>query len=311
MQRAAFELSLCFTLGFGVDKDDIKACALLEEAGMFSFNLLGEINSARNMTETSIQYGRWSILNKAGRIGHVGTANVYHSGITNETLNVTMARLEKEIADVESVLGDQHQIIGILKSSVVTVAISQRNWDLAGDVETRLLEWSQRTLGYFESFTLNCKMELGWIRSKQLRLDESELLLTQVLAESLLELVLDHGVTMSSVIYLVPILYTQGKWAKAKRLSKQALQIMEIEYGPEHYRTRVLLDMMSRNQQNEAGFDDFVKNILQVRLTIAPDETSIKYQSNPTLAILSFQHEQMEGKSKEKTCRMHSLYQKI
>lgn len=289
MQLVAFELSICFTLGFGVEKDDLKARAYLEQAGMLSSDLRAEIASARNMMEDPISYGRSSIYGRTARKG--GVISAYDNDTTKKLSDIAMARLKKEIADVKSVLGDKHRVVGLLKDSLAKIAIKQKNWDLACDLQTGLLEWSQESLGYLEGFTLRCKVELGFIWAEQLRMNKGELLLSQAFAESLLQLGPDNIITVTSMNYLAVVLHIQGKWEKARRLSNQALQILQIAYGREHRQTQDLLATMSLHCQNEAKLKDFVQDIIQVRLMAELDGASINYQSNPNHVIMSFQRD--------------------
>lgn len=231
-QRAAFELSFCYTLGFGVKKDDAKASALLKQSARSQDDLTNEIDRVRY--GRLISAPRQGIYNPALYQGHTKSTTGGRYYLEKGILDEDASRIRKEIADVESVVGVDHRIIGVLKSTLTKILLFQNQWEEAQELETQVYQWSSKTLGQRHPDTLATRSSLAMIYSKRKQWKEAELLQTQVMTASLSELGLDHGVTLSSMSNLASIYQDQGKWEKAQRLGKHVLEVRKMALGLEN-----------------------------------------------------------------------------
>ena len=230
-RRAAFELSFCYTLGFGVKKDDIKASALLKQAARSQGELTYEIDRVR--------YGRskppprQGIYNASAYRGHNLRRSTigYRYNLEKGNLDQAASRLGTELADVESIVGVDHRISGFLRSTLTTVLIGQKNWEEAQKLEMQSLQQNSETLGERHSDTLSTRSSLALIYAKQKKWKEAELLQTQAVTASLSEVGLDAAVTMTSLSNLAALFRDQGKLEKAERLGKQVLEIRTNALG--------------------------------------------------------------------------------
>lgn len=265
-QRAAFELAFCYTLGFGVSKDDAKASALLEQAARSQGELANEIDRVRYGKLRS--HPRQGVYNNSLYRGHIISS--YAAGgryyLEKGTLDEAASHLKNEIADVESIVGVDHQIILVLKSSLTSVLIWQEQWEEARKLETQILNWSSKTLGERHPDTVGSRGNLALIYRKQKRWKEAELLQRQATTASLSELGLEHGFTLNSLRDLALTFQAQGKWEKAERLGKQVLEIRQNAFGSEHPETINILETLTSFKKEQDYWKGLEKRAVQVTI---------------------------------------------
>lgn len=266
-QQAAFELSFCYTLGFGVKKNDIKASALLKQAARSQGELTHEINRVRH--GGSKPPPRQGIYNASAYRGHsLRRSTIGHDYyLENGNLDQAASRLRTELADVESVVGVNHRISGLLKSTLTTVLIAQEKWEEAQKLETQSLRQLSETLGERHPDTLSTRSSLAFIYAKQKKWKEAELLQTQAVTASLSEVGLDAEVTMISMSSLAVLFRDQGKLEKAERLGKQVLEIRMNALGAEHPDTKRSSDFLSSFKTENDRLKKWETETLQVTLT--------------------------------------------
>ena len=242
-QLAAFELSFCYKLGFGVDKDDAKASALLKQASMSQRQLTKEINRVRySVWRTSRSPGLYNSSLFRGQTK--STTGVPHCW-GRRTLDDAASRIRKEVADAESVLGIDHRFIGIMKSTVASILVSQERWKEAQELETEVVRCHLKTLGEQHPDTLSSQCALAFIHGRRNQWDEAESLGTHAMTGSLLYLGHDHAATLSSMRALALIFRGQGKWERAERLGKQELEIRESVLGSENPDTKSMSETLN------------------------------------------------------------------
>ena len=162
----------------------------------------------------------------------------YRYNLERGNLDQAASRLRTELADVESIVGVDHQISGFLRSTLTTVLIGQEQWEKAQILETQNLQQSSETLGERHPDTLSIRSSLAFIYSKQKKWKEAELLQTQAVTASLTEVGLDAAVTLINMSELAVIFREQGNIEKAERLGKQVLEIRMNALGPENPDTK-------------------------------------------------------------------------
>ena len=266
-QRAAFELSFCYTLGFGVNKDDLKASAFLKQAARSQGELTYEIDRVRYGTST--QPPRQGVYNLSSYQGHTITRSTIGGRYYLEkgSLSQAASRIRKELADVESVVGVDHQISGFLKSALIGVLIFQEQWEEAQKLETQALQRNSEILGERHPDTLSTRSSLALIYAKQEKWKEAELLQTQAVTASLSEVGLDAGVTLTSMSNLASIFRGQGKWEKAERLGKQVLEIRKNALGLENRDTMLSAKLLTSFDKEQEFWKRWETKTLQVTRT--------------------------------------------
>ncbi len=210
LQNAAFELFFCYTLEFDVRKHDTKASALLKQAAMSPHNLLNEVNRAR---QSYLWTPRGGLFNSSSYRGFLSSSYDGRYHLENEK---STSWLRKEILDVESTFETEHPVISTMQSMLVEIFLFQEKWEMAQEVETKVMRWSPKTQGDTLSDILLSKGILALILRRLHNWEEAEALQTQVLTTCLLELGVVHEVTISNIENLVLTFQVQGKLERAE-----------------------------------------------------------------------------------------------
>ena len=233
-QCAAFELAFCYTLGFGVNKDDARASTLLVQAHRSQEELTNEINRVRHGKRRA--HARQSVYIQSLYRGHTITKSLggdrYYC--KKGTMDEAAFHIRKEIENFGDVVGAYHRIVRSLKSTLTNVLTLQGRWEEAQEVATQVLQCSSETLGERHPDTMTSRSSLAVILTKQKHWKKAELLHKQAMTASLTELPLDHGVTLSSMNSLAVMFVSQGRWDEAERLEKHVLQNSYDALGSEH-----------------------------------------------------------------------------
>ena len=240
---AAFELSICYTLGFGVRKDDARSSALLEHAGRSHEDLVEKINRVRNLKKKTV--GRQGLYRSSLYKGHTKSTTGGRLYERHGILDKAALRIKQEMADVQKVLGDDHYITIILKSTLCKVYDIQKQFEEARKLETQVLNSSSRILGHNHPDTIGSRSNLAMILAEQNQWEKAELLQRQAVTASLSALGIEHNVTMTSMGLLTELLRKQGRWKEAERLGKQVLELSRQSLGMENSDTVRDLEQMS------------------------------------------------------------------
>ena len=218
----------------------------------------------------SKQPPRQGIYNASAYRGHNLRRSTigYHYNLEKGNLDQAASRLRTELADVESIVGVDHQISGFLKSTLTTILIVQEKWEEAQILETQNLQQSSETLGERHPDTLSTRSSLAFIYAKQKKWKEAELLQTQAVTASLSEVGLDAAVTLTSMSNLAAIFRDQGKLKKAERLGKQVLEIRMNALGPENPDTKNSSEFLTSFKTEQDFWTRWETETLQVTFSI-------------------------------------------
>ena len=122
-QPADFELSFRYTLGFGVNRDDAKASALLKQASMSQKQLTREI--VRVPYSTLRQPRKQDLYNSSMSSGYIKSTGGLPYYLGRKNLKDAASRIRKEVADAESVSKIDHRITGVMKSTAASILMLQ------------------------------------------------------------------------------------------------------------------------------------------------------------------------------------------
>ena len=263
----AFELSFCYTLGFGVNKDDVKASALLKQAARSQVELTYEIDRVRyGRSKPPPRQGIYNLSSYRGHAISISTSGRYY--LEKGNLDQAASRIRKEIADFESVVGVDHQISGFMKSTLAQVLLYEEQWEEARKLVSQVLQYNSETLGERHPDTISTRSSLALIYAKQQKWKEAELLQTQAVTASLSELNLDAAVTLTSMSNLASIFQDQGKWEKAERLGKQVLEIRKNALGLKNRDTMNISELLTSFDKEQDFWKRRETQAVQVTLTI-------------------------------------------
>ena len=212
---------------------------------------------------------RQGIYNQSAYRGHTVTRSPtgYRYFLGKRDLDEAASRLRTELADVESVMGINHQISGFLKSTLTSVLIVQEKWEEAQELEAQILQQSSETLGERHPDTLSTRSSLAFVYAKQKKWKEAELLQTQAVTASLSEVGLDAAVTLTSMSNLAVLFRDQGCLEKAERLGKQVLEIRTNSLGSEHPETKISSGFLTTLKTEHDAWKRWETETVKVTLT--------------------------------------------
>lgn len=262
LHHEAFELSICYTLGFGAHKDDDKAKTLLEQAGSSLEDLAHEVNLVQNcQLERSPREGPYNSALHQGQVGLTTGGQQYAEDLKSASL-----RIKTEIVSLEEAIGASHRIVVILKSTLTNVLILQEEWEEAKHMQVDVLEWTSRRLGSSHPDTIWSLSNLAYIYSKQRRWNEAELLQTHAMIAGL-SWGLYYRTTLRSMHLLAWNFQHQGKWDKAARLGEHVQEIREEFFDSEDPSNIDISDTMKSFSEEKDMWKRVEVNSLQVTIT--------------------------------------------
>ena len=230
-QNAAFELSICHTLGFGVLKDDSKALDLLKYSEKSQEDLVEEINQVRS--NDGRPRSRSGVYLSALHRGHTKSTTGGRMYQEQGLLDKAASWIEQEITDLQRVLGSDHRIIAVLRSTLCKVYVVQERFKEAQMLEIQVLDSSSRSLGCDHPDTLGSRSHLAIILYLQKQWGKAELLQRQTVTASLSAIGIDHGGTLTSMALLADMIQDQGRLEEAERLWEHILEIRRRTFGSE------------------------------------------------------------------------------
>jgi hypothetical protein len=137
-KNAAFELALCYMLGFGVPKDDAKSESLLNQSMRQQRDLDYKIDQIKqDKLSQDFQDGTYRRLEAEGYIRRVEFAR-YHR--EKERLDKIELEYRREILDIQSVLGAEHSIVQYLKSLLSSILESHGRWVEVEELRVQVMD---------------------------------------------------------------------------------------------------------------------------------------------------------------------------
>jgi hypothetical protein len=150
-QKAVFQLALCYRIGFGVPRDDIKAVELLKNSFRSWEDLEDEVSILKSATyRRPRQPGIYLKMHAQGSVPFIDLPQYYRERNIMEQAKHTYSR---EIRDHEE-FGDAHDLNLTVKDSLAMVYASQGQWAKVEELQIQLKEINQRVLGLEHPDTL-------------------------------------------------------------------------------------------------------------------------------------------------------------
>lgn len=294
-QNDAFQLALCYTLGFGTPMDREKASSYLR-ASMQSQEMLDkEINRAK-CCAGSVNYN-------SEKLQDLITERVVRSSSFIDQYRQQRALAEaeivcrREVADLCYAIGTSNYLTSLVKQQMARIASDMGRWSEAEDF---LMQAMQSVCGLdLETAHLRSMMiYLADIYYQQARYREAEELLSDILvnqskhlpAEHLERLEMlgslaavymeqgklhlaeewfaelvkiqskllgtDHVVTLENMGKLAMALQTQGKWNEAEELRRRQFDILSKNFGVKHTRTQDSLANLATRFQAQGPWQE-------------------------------------------------------
>lgn len=232
-QELLIQAALCYYIGFGVKRNQIKSQELLRRCHQsvqpFFNHWLDELQRSENYRGF-----RETLFGKMDRSRYLQRAEVAQSYIGQLDLKTIVGEYRNEISDVASTLGKSHGVVTLLQGQVSRIFVCYRSWAKAEKLESRILETKKMDLGEFHPGTLTSMANLATIYQGQERWKEAEELELRVIELRQNALGPEHPETVNTKAELVVSYSHQRWWAEAEQLQLQVLEMEKRTLGPEH-----------------------------------------------------------------------------
>jgi hypothetical protein len=260
---AALELALCYSLGFGVDKDVIRSRALLERYKVDPNKMKDKIDQLKLSGYHQFQDGIFSELLTQGHVTAIQLVQCYRD---RDRLSRAEWRYRKEIRDMEGELGPENDFVVLLKSALLMIIADQGRWNeaesLAGAMENE--DTRRQNQGEPSSVTTSNIIDLAlifghqrlWTRAEETQSRALDLIQEQYGPES--------PPTYTARAKLAFILLQQSKWKKAEVQLNPVVAFMKRTYGEEHPITTTTMANLATAFKGQGRQEDAEKLFTQI-----------------------------------------------
>ena len=220
LRRAAFQLALCYKLGFGLPADSEKSADCLARSGRPESDLRDDILKVKQLSGLGFVnlQSRPAKLVDDGIIFVWGFVDGYFR--KSVKLNEVQDYYLREFTDMEKALGDDSDLVRMLKLILVKI------YGLAGDLKNaerlsrELLQVCTRKFGGIGLDTLYAKQNLGVILLDTGELTEAESLLHSAFASMSKMLGESHMSTLAAQTQWCETLHIRGRHEEAMQTYK-------------------------------------------------------------------------------------------
>ncbi|KAF8537380.1 hypothetical protein BDD12DRAFT_887761 [Trichophaea hybrida] len=229
LSKAALQLAVCYTLGFGGPADKDQAAQLLKHNGYDIGANDREITLVQNQKHYSYKFEGKTLMNW---FANVGTSPTYHlceqyckDGFMKEIKEI----YEREIADMKAVLGIAHPVVHNLEWELCVTLQADGDFRAA----ERILKDLSKTEQEFGLDSTITEIGLAMTYWHQDKLDEAEMLL----AEDLQRHIKQDGITFSGLVVMSCLASTylkQHRFEVAEEYFNRVVSMYEGRLGKEH-----------------------------------------------------------------------------
>jgi tetratricopeptide (TPR) repeat protein len=262
-RKAAFELALCYKIGFGVRKNDVESQIMLDlskrrrgelEHEMFKLkHLRHEVLKSAFRSDT---YKEWILQ------GHIPTTEFAQRD--HDQSSGTEQEYRREITDMESSLGDTHVLVNALRSTLSKILMDRGLWKRSEELLIQVLKIRKTILGVSHPHTMTSSANLACVYREQGRWKEAEDLFAEIVEISLSTVGPQHPDTLQSMELLALTFSDQGRWEEAEKLYLQALRVRQEQLGVEHPKTLKCMRHLASTFLNQGRWEEAEKLYLQV-----------------------------------------------
>lgn len=177
LRQTAFQLALCYTLGFGIPKDNGKAMDYLVKSGQPESDLYDEISKIRQTSG----FGFTDLQSRPAKLVEDGIIVVWDFVDEYRRKGLELSKVQeyhsRELTDMKNVLGDDSDLVRVLKGVLAKLYSFGGNFKQVERLRRELLQTSLNKYGDEGIETLHAKANLGIILLEARKLTEAENLL--------------------------------------------------------------------------------------------------------------------------------------
>ena len=170
--RAAFELALCYKIGFGTSADEERSNHFLSASAKGECDIHDQILLLRNVKMKSLEEG--SPLAKFWQEGTLTIPDNLADALDHQKRADLEAAFSREISDLDGILGDVNAITYTLKISLITIYEQQGRFQFAETACRMALQSISGLLGNHHVITLDCSDRLARILREMGKISEAE-----------------------------------------------------------------------------------------------------------------------------------------
>ncbi|KAF2468702.1 TPR-like protein [Lindgomyces ingoldianus] len=247
----SLQLALCYTLGFGIPRNEVEANELLEspdESG--ELNKLISTLRTTNSRETS--NSRWVEIREGGSTNHLHYLEQLQ---TPEESQRTVKRLENELRDLASVVKEA-PILAQLQQALSRIYSHAGEWKKAIEMQKTVCDYWVKVFGKEESLTAySIGLLASLYRSQGLWKESEELgkesldLASSIHGDS-------HLITLEEMANLSMTYMSQGKWNEAEKLLRHVMETESGVLGSNHPKTLNTLVALSSTLRSLGKYEE-------------------------------------------------------
>lgn len=272
-QNAAFQLALCYKIGFGTTRSELMVQRCLASSGLTKKELESQLDSIRKEFESGEFYeGMFKQLSLQGHIFEIEAGQYYRD---RKLLHRVIDHYKREITDLENVFGDTYWLNWTLKRPLALIMQDIGQWKEAEELDRKVMEMNQKALGQEHPVTVISMADLATIYEKQGRWKETEALELNVVKTSQNWLGTEHPFVLSSMATLASTYRNQGRWKDAEELEVNLLGTSQRLLGSDHLFTLWIMSNLAETYTHQGRYkegEELEKQVLEISLKILGHE---------------------------------------
>ncbi|OCK98961.1 uncharacterized protein K441DRAFT_693173 [Cenococcum geophilum 1.58] len=257
-KNSAFQLALCFKIGFGIAASERSSQEWLQNSGRAAAELQSEVQLISQISPTSDPFLYHSrFLTNLNNEGYLRPVDYFDAYKADYSLDQIIQGYEREISDLECCLGSQSLVSVGMKSTFASVLKRAGDYAKAADLQEEQVQWLEN---HPEFGPQHLDTHVLWSELSGLyRLVHMQAQLLQDLgsfeeAERLYKSVLSqresifgklHEATLNVMSDLGAFYIYQANYDQAQEYCEEELRLSEKMFGPHHYSTLISLNNLA------------------------------------------------------------------
>ncbi|KAK7943800.1 TPR-like protein [Apiospora aurea] len=255
-QNTAFQLAICYLVGFGIAGNGEESRAMLELSGKQDSDLRQEMLSFVNPT---FKWARSAIFGELFELGHIAVFDMAGYYREHDLLRDAEQMVRQEIDALRKAVGDRCLYTMDLLHTLCAVLSHQGRPEEAQKLQKKALEKCQRIFGEKHVGTLSFMEILG----STYRIEGQQE---------------QHPATLNAKDVLASIYRDRGRWQDAKDLGLSVVQASRKTFGEEHFATMGSMENLASTYRANGQWDEASRvgeQVLKVSLRVCGDKSPI------------------------------------
>lgn len=253
--KAALQLALCCTLGFGDAEDTEVAIRLMVKNSLTVDDLRSHVVSiSQSMGESLDANTLYSRLESQGYIESIDFVQYYRE---RQLLDRALDQYSRELESIKECFGEENGLYLRLAYRLALISEAQGRKAEAKALFEQLAEAGSRKMGKEHPFTLINMANIATVLHDQEQFQEAEALMEQVVDIETRIHGETHLYTLKSMNELACLYRDQRQWERAEKLLSQIIENSSRVYSEEHYLTslskgHLIISLIDQERWNDA-----------------------------------------------------------